>query len=305
MADGGSKFNRRRLDAGATSELVEHAAGGTAAGLPLDEIFRALAEDTDNRRLRSVAGQIAARLHRGGDMTSALRDVEHQLPPYLRRALAASSDLGQTTAVLAGLAEHETNRVRLRRQMLSAMLYPAVVVGLLAAVVVGLAILVIPQFEAAYADTEMQLPDLTLSLINVARVIPWVVAAIAAVGVGLWIISYSEGGARLVHWLRTGAPFVGQLWAWNAHHELASILRALVGQRVPIDHALGAAASSLRDRNLARSVRIAANKCADGVPLSRALAESMHVDPALPALVSWGEASDSLPQALEQAAATF
>ena len=164
--------DRGRLTAANAGELVEYLASGSAAGLPLDEIFLALAEETDHRGLRRAATRIADKLRRGADMRSALESVG-ALPPYLRSALAASTNLSKTAAVLAGIAQHETARKRLRRQMRAALLYPAIVLSLLLAVVSGLTVLVLPQFESIYVDFDLDLPELTILVLGVARAIPW------------------------------------------------------------------------------------------------------------------------------------
>jgi type II secretory pathway component PulF len=72
-----------------------------------------------------------------------------------------------------------------------------------------------------------------------------------------------------------------------------------------LSDALQSTIASLHDSNLARAARIAAAKCEDGALLSRSLADSIHFDRTLPALIAWGEAHDSLPEALKQAADVY
>ena len=189
--------------------------------------------------------------------------------------------------------------------MRAALLYPVIVLGLLAGLLIGLTTLVIPQFEAIYRDFDLDLPRMTAILLSVARLVPLAAGAVAAAAILLFLMAFVPGGRRLLHWVRTSVPVLGRLWIWNAQHEFASILAALTAQRVTIDQALACTAASLRDSNLARAARIAAVKCAGGASLAHSLAQSIHFDPALPALVSWGEAQGTLPAALDQAAATF
>jgi type II secretory pathway component PulF len=294
-----------RLPIGGVGELLNHAADGTAAGVPLDEVFLAVAEDADNRRLREVSRRLAEELRRGGDFRTALNRLDGWMPAYLRQALAASGDSGQAAAVLQGLAQHESARKRLRLQLWSALLYPVLVLGLLAIVSAGLVVVVLPQFVDLYREFDLQLPESTLVLLGIAQWMLWVVAAMAAVPAAYFILWLLPGGRRLAHWLRTGIPIFGRVFIWNGQHEFASVLGSLVTRRISLDDALRCTVISLHDRNLARATRIAACKCEDGMLLSRSLAESLHFDPALPALVAWGEAHDSLPDALRQAALMF
>lgn len=296
---------RRRLTRAGAGELVSALTVGTMSGIPLDEIFLALADDANDRRLRSVAFRIATELQQGADVSTALAAVRGSLPPYVERALAAATDLGQTASVMAALALHESARQKIRRQIWSALAYPLVVLAFLGVIVFGLTTMVAPQFDVLYADFDLALPELSVLLFDVCRLVPWVLAgALIAVALGAIAGRFSPL-ARIVHWLRTGLPWIGQMWIYSAQHEFASILGALVGQEVALDEALVCTAESLRDRNLARSTRIAAEKCADGALLSTSLAESIHFDTTLPALASWGESRGTLTEGLRQAALAF
>lgn len=299
------QLESRALTVAGAHELVAHAAAGMSAGMPLDEIFLALAEEADNRSLRAVANRIAAELRQGADVQSALSSVSGALPPYLQRALSAATNPGQTASVVAGLAHHETTRRRLRRQLRSALIYPVLVFSMLAAIVSGVTVFIVPQFQGIYSELDLELPPLTFFLLNTAFAVPWALGTLAVVAIGVLIAARLRPTVRMVHWLRTAVPLVGRLWIWSGQHEFASILGEMVRQQTPLEDALPCTAASLRDQNLARSVRIVADKCAGGDTLSKALSESIHFDPALPALVGWGELQGTLGDALRDAARTF
>jgi type II secretory pathway component PulF len=261
-------------DGAVAGELVAQTLGGVGEGVPLDEIFLALADDADNRRLRRAAIEMRERVRRGEDLASAFRAIEAELPPFLRRALAGSTDGGQIVAVLEGLVQHETTRQRLRRQMQSALLYPAIVFALLVAILAGAAIFVVPFFEELMKDFALEVPTATRVMLGVSRAIPFIVVAAVAVPVLYVVAGLVPGGRRLTHWLRTGVPFLGRLWIWYGQHEFASVLGSLASRQVALDEALRCTVASLRDQNLARAARIAADKCERGGSLSRSPAQS-------------------------------
>lgn len=285
--------------------LVGGALAGVQSQLPLVELFLALAEDADGGPLRTAARRLADELQRGVALGAALRSVEGELPPYLRRALEASTDDAQVLAVIEGLMQHEASRKRLRRQMQTVLIYPTVVVVLLLGILAGMSIYVVPQFEETFRDLDMEIPSATRVAIGLSRVLPATVAAVALLPVIYLVMAIIPPTRRLAHWLRTGVPFLGRIWIWNGQHEFASVLGALVSRRVNLDEALACTVASLGDRNVARAARIAADKCEGGALLSRSLSESIHFDPTLTALVAWGEAHSALPQALDEATAAF
>jgi type IV pilus assembly protein PilC len=275
-------------------------------GVPLNEVFRALAEDIENGRLSRASRRLADELDRGVDLKTAMRSIDGQrLPAYLYRSLVASVDVGQTAALLQGLARHQSTSKRLRRQMRSALLYPSVVLILFALVLVGLMFTVSPAFREIYEDFGLTLPWATIVVLEASETVPWAILGALLIVPLYLVVSLLPGGKRLVHWLRTGSPILGRLWIWSGHHEFASALGALVSQGVVLDESLNCTAASLSDRNLARAARIVARKCENGVLLSQAMAESIHFDRALTGLVAWGEANDALPEALRQATAMY
>ena len=272
---------------------------------PLAEIFYALSEDADDRRLRRVSARLAERLAAGDDLATAAEAVGHDLPAHFREALVGAANRGHLAGLLQGLAAHETTRKRLRRQLRSLLLYPTLVAGLLLTVLTGISLIVLPQFEELYTDFDMELPQMTAMTLQAGKIVPWCAVAVVLMIAVYFLIGLLPGGRRLVHWIRTGLPILGRVWLWSAQHEFASLMGALTQEQVRLEDALRTTAESLRDRNLARATRIVSRKCEEGIPLSKGLAESIHFDRALPALVAWGEANDALPAALQQATAYY
>ncbi len=294
--------NAHSADAG---ELLGQALEGARSQLPLGEIFLALADDADSGPLRTAARRLAETLQRGVALGPALRSIESELPPNLRRALEISTDDAQLLAVIEGLVQHEASRKRIRRQMQTVLLYPAVVLVLLFLILAGASIFVVPQFNLIFKDLELEMNAATRVVFSISQTFPAAVVVAALLPIVYLALALVPATRRLAHWLRTGAPFLGRIWIWNAQHEFASVLGALVSQRVNLDEALQCTVASLRDRNVARAAGIAAGKCEGGALLSRSLAESIHFDPTLTALVAWGEAHAALPQALDEAATVF
>jgi type IV pilus assembly protein PilC len=169
----------------------------------------------------------------------------------------------------------------------------------------GLMLVVAPQFAAIYSELEVELPYITVFMLDASESLPWALLAGLCSMPVYFVLFLFPGGPRLAHWIRTGAPILGKVWMWNAQHEFASIFGALTSRQVALDHALRCTAEALHDQNLARATRIVVDKCEGGALLSQAMSESIHFDRGLTGLVAWGEANDALPDALRRAAALF
>lgn len=291
--------------ASSTDATTARLADGVDAGVPLDELFLALADDSESRQVRRVSRALTDRLAAGDDLPTAIASSAPLLPPAFRRAVASVSDARQIAPLLRGMAAHQTARHRLRGRIRAAILYPLLVLSLLTLVVFALCFMVLPQFREMFLDWELELPLITKALLQFAEWSPWIAGVLIALLVVSIVLGLLPGTGRIVHWFRTSVPFAGQFWNYSAQHEFSSLLAELTGAGLPLDDALHCTSQSLRDRNLARASRIIARKHEAGIALSQGIAESLHFDRALAGLVSWGEANNDLPAALRQAAVHF
>src|SRR5690349_20679503 len=151
------------------SELLARTADAAAASLPLDEVFDAIAEDAENRKLRHACRRLAEEIRRGASFRQALATVGPGIPAFVPQALLASADSGNMAAVLQGLAQQASIRKRMRRRIWSALLYPVIVVSLLGLVASGLVIWVVPEFQKLYLEFGLELPYSTLAMITMAE----------------------------------------------------------------------------------------------------------------------------------------
>jgi len=164
---------RGKLSAQQAGLLLDQLAAGVEGEEPLDEIFRALADDLTDRRLRAVATHLAEQLEQGADMETATASLSTVLPAHMRRALAIGAKSGNLSGILAGLAESELARKRMQRGLRAALAYPVLVLTILSLILLFFSITVIPYFaEIIYEDFDLALPNLTLFVIAIAEALP-------------------------------------------------------------------------------------------------------------------------------------
>jgi len=283
--------------------LLEHLSSAISQEVPLDEVFRALAEDAPERRLRRVARLLSEHLEKGVSFEEALTATSKILPAHMKRALIVGAESGNLPQIVVGLSNSELARREMKRGLRSVLSYPLLVCVVLTLVMLMFAIWVVPSFEAIYADFELDLPNITVYTISLANALPTLlVFLLAFVAVILGMLTYFK---RFTHWMRTALPLFGTPWIWCSHHEFATLMSTLTQSEVPITTALDCTVQSLRDRHLAWAAEHINQKCKEGMPLSQGLQESIHFDPTLVALVKWGEANQSLPASLREAAQQY
>ena len=157
-----------------------------AAGIPVTASLAILTEQTQNKRFRRVLTKVYKRVSAGTTLGAALAENPKCFDAItipLVRSGEESGTLDMSLAKIAGFMEDQDN---LRKKIVSAMTYPAVVIGI-ALIVLGVMVaVVIPQFEKAFGNLNIELPALTLMTFRFGRwmehnwyVIPLVIFAVA------------------------------------------------------------------------------------------------------------------------------
>ncbi|MDO4560402.1 MAG: type II secretion system F family protein [bacterium] len=157
-----------------------------AAGIPVTASLAILTEQTQNKRFRRVLTKVYKRVSAGTTLGAALAENPKCFDAItipLVRSGEESGTLDMSLAKIAGFMEDQDN---LRKKIVSAMTYPAVVIGIALLVLGVMVAVVIPQFEKAFGNLNIELPALTLMTFRFGRwmehnwyVIPLVIFAVA------------------------------------------------------------------------------------------------------------------------------
>ncbi|MBE9561400.1 MAG: type II secretion system F family protein, partial [Proteobacteria bacterium] len=108
------------------------------AGLALEEALRAISEQTDKAKLKSLLLAVRSRVLEGHSLADGLQDFPKVFPAVYRATVAAGEQSGHLDLVLERLAEYTENRQYIRQKTLLALFYPALLSGVAILVVIGL-----------------------------------------------------------------------------------------------------------------------------------------------------------------------
>jgi type II secretory pathway component PulF len=290
--------------------LNEEIAGMARAGLPLDQGLAALAREMGRGRLRQVTKRLADDLGAGFTLPQALERQQGRVPAYYAALLAAGIRSGRIAEVLATLTLYARSLADFRSALISALVYPAVVLVLGLAVLVLVATLILPEFVDVFRKMQLRLPPLTQALVFVGEhpleilVLPPAVLLVGLVSVRWWLRSTGRGRmlwARLVY----AVPLAGTLIRSARLAAFTDLLGILVDQSVPLPEALRLAGQASSDPLLAEGVKQVEADLNQGQPLGEALGRQKLV----PQLVVWmtrfGERQGTLGSALHHIAQMY
>jgi type II secretory pathway component PulF len=258
-----------------------------------------------HRRVARVLVRLADRMDMGMSLEEALESQGRRFPVHVRGLILAGVKTGRLPEALEEFVAVDSARIELRRQVWAALAYPCV----LLVVVVGLFLLcftyVVPQFGAIFEEFEAELPFSTEVLLWTAGPgLPVVIGLPALVGAAIICLAVS-GEAIWARRVLYGVPLLGPIWRWAGICNLSRLMALLLGQEVPMPNALRLTAAGLREPDLSRACREAAEEVEAGRSLSDCLGEFWQFPPSLRPLVAWGEQTSNPAAAFRAGAEMF
>ena len=155
------------------------------AGLPLDRSLATLVELADHPELRRILDEVLTAVRGGKSLGDALG--EHKFFPSLYVNMVRAGELGGfLDAALERLADYLERSQDLRREVVTALTYPAILTGVLGASLLFLLIYVLPRFSALFEGMNRAMPlpaRIVMGTSNVLRAYWWVGVAVIALGV--------------------------------------------------------------------------------------------------------------------------
>jgi len=303
---GGARFGRVSLSNSELSQVTRGLASLLEAGLTVEQAFNALIEQAERERVRQVLAALRGEVIAGNTVAKALGAFPHVFSELYRTLVAAGESSGQLPRVLTKLADYLEDRQEMRSKLALALIYPSIVMAVAIVVVGALLVYVLPQVVQVFQHSHQQLPILTRALIALSGFLQktwpaWIaLAAMAAIAARMALRRAHTRAA--IHRFLWRAPIVGRLARNLDAARLAATLSILAGSRVPILQALEAGTGVMTLVPMREALATAARGVREGMPLSRALAATQSFPPVMVHLISSGETSGRLDEALERAA---
>lgn len=299
-------LERRKIGGSALSLLTRQWSSLLAAGLTAEQALAALVDQADTAAVRDTLAAVRGELTAGYSLRAALDRHAASFPPVYRASVAAGEKSGQLPAVMDELADYLDRRDALRRKTLQALIYPLLVAVVALVIITALMIYVVPQVVSVFQGGKQALPWLTRGLIllsGLLRDYGWllVVLAVGALLASRAALRDATVRRRFHGWL-LGLPLIGRHLRTLESARFASTLAMLAASGVPLLAALEAGKQVLTLLPLQDAVDAAIGRVREGVPLSRALADSRRFPALLIHLVASGEQTGRLDQMLKRAA---
>jgi len=268
-------FKRSKVTGRMLEDFTRLLSSLLAAGVPLSRALVILHREA----YTPVAGQKWKEVYDRVVDGMSLADAMGQSPEVFPRVYVAMVQAGEAggflDVVLAQIADFQAREKELRAKVLTAMLYPAILLVLALGVLVFLMVFFIPRFQLIFAGFGAALPLLTQAIVGVSKMVRAYGLFVAA-GLGLAVFAVrnwfrSPQGSRVWERLMLRAPVVGPLLSKYAMARFCRMLGTLLGAGVPMINGLNVARKSIGNQILVDAVSEAIDRVQKGEALGVSL----------------------------------
>ena len=279
------------------------------AGQPLDRALQILLDLPESEKARRMLERVRDQVRGGTPLSDAL-ESEHgnfsRLYVNMVRAGEAGGSLGDTLSRLGDYLER--SRI-LKGSVINALIYPAFLIGMVVISLFVLLVVVVPQFQAMFADMNVEMPLITRIVVGVGATLKsfwWLIIGLGIVAAGYVRKRMADPVSRLKidEWLLR-LKIVGDLVRKLETARLSRTLGTLLKNGVPLLGGLVVARNVMGNAALAESLDAASEEVKSGGGLGHALTQSKRFPKLALQMISVGEESGELDTMLLKVADIF
>ncbi len=221
------------------------------AGLPLLRSLQILEGQQKPGVLKNVLNGVCEEVESGTSLSESMAKFPKAFDRLYVKMVAAGEVGGVLDVILQRLADFMEKGQRLKRRIIGALIYPAVVIFIAVLIVTGIMYFVIPKFQEIFEDFDVKLPDLTIFMINASK----------------WVAGTSSKNQVVpgVVWILCSPVILFLLWKLIRKTNFGRAATDIVLLRVPV---LG---TLMRKTAIARFTRTLGTLISAGVPILEAV----------------------------------
>ncbi|SCM80617.1 Type IV pilin assembly protein PilC [uncultured Sporomusa sp.] len=276
------------------------------AGLSLLACLSIMIEQTYNPKLKAALKIIYKKVQAGETLSRAMAGHAIIFPDIMINMVEAGEVGGVLDEMLSRLAIHFEQEHKLNERVKSALVYPAVVVGIALITVSFILTFVLPPFMKLFEDMQAEIPLATQVLLKISGLLTdyglWLTAALLLCTYGVIVWARQQQYRLVLDQLLFVLPVFGLLWRKMAIARFSRTLSTLVRGGVPIITAIEVVKKSSGNLSMTRALTAAQASIREGMGLAMPLRASNVFTPMVVQMVAVGEETGELDKMLEKIA---
>ena len=303
------KFVVGRVGQKALTQFTRQFATLMDAGLPIVRSLDILSNQQKSGLLKGTLIQIREDVEGGSSLSESMSRHPKVFDRLFVNMIKAGEAGGVLDTILVRLAEFREKSLRLRNQVIKAMIYPAAVIVIAGSILFLIVAMVIPQFAEMFREMEMDLPALTSILIGVTDVMRAWWFLFPAIPLGIWLayklIGMSPQGRYLVDKIKLHVPVFGIVTKKSSVSRFCRTLGTLIASGVPILEALTIIKGATGNAVVSNAVGEVHNSIREGDTIAEPLRHSGVFDDIVVNMIDVGEETGELDRMLIKVADNY
>jgi type IV pilus assembly protein PilC len=276
------------------------------AGLPLVQCLDILGKQQDNKTFKTILIQVKEDVESGSTFADALKKHPKAFDELYVNLVAAGEIGGILDTILNRLAAYIEKALKLKKQVKSAMTYPATIIGIAVVVISVILVFVIPSFEKMFRDFGGELPMPTQVVIAISNFIQsYIFLIIGGIFGTIWLLKriYKTPQGRLrMDQLALRLPIMGVLVRKVAVAKFTRTLGTMISSGVPILDGLDIVAKTAGNKVVENAIYHVARSISEGKTIAEPLEKSGVFPPMVCQMIAVGEQSGSIDTMLNKIA---
>jgi len=279
-----------------------------AAGVGLVRCLAVLEQQAGSPSLKAVIREVQYSVESGETLTKSLARFPRVFSNLFIGLVRAGEVGGVLEETLDRLATFLEDDLKLKRKVKAAMTYPVIVMFLALVIVIGLVTFIVPQFMVMFNDFEVDMPQVTLTLMSISNFMttPANVIILASVIFGLVLafnrIRATKTGALYIDKMILKIPVFGVLIHMVALSRFSRTMATMLSSGVPILQSLETVAGAIGNEVIAAGILDARNAIREGERIADPLGRTGLFPPMVLQMITIGEETGSIDDMLSKVA---
>lgn len=279
------------------------------SGISIVESLEVLKEQSYTSFFKKVINSVYEDVKVGVLLSDAMAKHKKVFPNFFTSMTFVGEQSGMLDEVLRSVADYYETDSKIKGKTKSAMVYPTFLAILMVGIVVLMVAFVIPTFEEALAQIDIEMPALTMAIMNISHwfIANWkyIVLAIAGLVLVLIILGRTPRGRYVWDSVLLKLPIIGKVQTALISARFARGFGLLLAGGMDIADAMDVIAAVLGNKNVEKRFRYASDDVRQGQSLTKALDTYNLFPTILIQMVSVGERTGSVDKVLIQSSSYF
>jgi len=273
------------------------------AGLPIVQSLQILADMQRPGKFKSSLSGVTEEVQSGTQLSDAMSRFPKIWDKLYTNLVKAGESAGALDVILRRLAEFREKAERLKRKVIGALVYPAAVMTIAGAILTFIMVFIVPKFEQIFKELGVQLPGVTIALIDFSNFIgSWwgaslLLAFILAI-IGIKMLRQTEKGGNFIDRLMMKTPVFGNIIKKSSVARFTRTLGTLVTSGVGFLDALDITKSATPNIVVRNAIQAVRDSVKEGETINEPLRRSGVFDDIVVNMIKVGEETGELDKML-------